>query len=356
MVMYFSFIRYAIGSNDLVPDVSAINWKDFLVFCQKQSITGVVFDGVKRYEAQEKLCIPKEILFEWVGLAEQIKYRNILTNRRCVELTEIFREAGFESCILKGQGNALLYPNTLSRTPGDIDIWVNGERGQVIDFVKERTTNVFEQYHHIDFPIFQDVPVEVHFTPANLTHPRYKKLFQKYAESVFDTENHHKVLLPNESIQVSVSTLDFNIVYQMAHMMTHFFDEGVGLRHLIDYYFVLKNLRLDSEEVQKRFKQFGLLKFAKGVMWIEKCLLGLDDKFLVVEPSEKIGRVIIHEVLEGGNFGKHDTRYVLRNYGLLGRAVSDGYRLLTLFTIFPSEVVWKLIWKIKNQKWKIKKW
>ena len=53
---------------------------------------------------------------------------------------------------LKGQGNSLMYPVPECRTPGDIDIWVFGDRKDITRFVKERTPNVFEQYHHIDFP------------------------------------------------------------------------------------------------------------------------------------------------------------------------------------------------------------
>ena len=43
-----------------------------------------------------------------------------------IHVSEWFRKKGFRTCILKGQGNAMMYPNPCSRTPGDFDIWVEG--------------------------------------------------------------------------------------------------------------------------------------------------------------------------------------------------------------------------------------
>ena len=43
-------------------------------------------------------------------------------------LQELRENEGFANCILKGQGNALLYPDPYMRTPGDIDIYLEGGR------------------------------------------------------------------------------------------------------------------------------------------------------------------------------------------------------------------------------------
>lgn len=60
----------------------------------------------------------------------------MLQNRRCVELVKSLQNDGFECCILKGLGNALMYPNPYSMTPGDMDILVRPkteERGKKYD-------------------------------------------------------------------------------------------------------------------------------------------------------------------------------------------------------------------------------
>ena len=244
---------------------------------------------------------------------------------------------------------------------GDIDIWVEGKRNIITEFVKKRTPKVFEQYHHIDFPIFKDISVEVHYTPGMIFAPQYNKKFQMYCIRKNVKKGSHGVDLPDGIGNINVPTKSFNAVYQMVHIMNHFFVEGIGLRHFVDYYYVLRKLKEDSIAmrdnlgVTQLFKDFGLLRFAGGVMWIEKECLGLEDKFLLVEPDERRGKVILEEMLEGGNFGHHDERYKSRNKGYLARGITDVYRLLKLATVFPTESMWKIYRKIGNQWCKIKK-
>ena len=113
----------------------------------------------------------------------------------------------------------------------------------------------------------------------------------------------------------------------MAHMMGHMFEEGIGIRHFIDYFYVLKALREEKnqEDFEPLFKQLGLLSFARGTMWIEREILGIDVDCLIVPEDEKIGRVILKEIEEGGNFGHYDQRYAARSKGLLMRGMADTY-------------------------------
>lgn len=95
-----------------------------------------------------------------------------------------------------------------------------------------------------------------------------------------------------------------------------------------------------------------MLKFARGVMWVEKEILGLDDKYLLTSPDERLGKAILKEIEEGGNFGHHDHRYKARNKGILMRGLVDSYRLLKLAYYFPEDALWKIIRKVGDQKWK----
>ncbi len=110
---------------------------------------------------------------------------------------------------------------------------------------------------------------------------------------------------------------------------------------------------LFREDYNSLFEDLGMLKFARGVMWIEKELLGLDERYLIAGPSERIGRLIKKEIEEGGNFGHYDERYKARRMGYLMRGLTDTYRLLKLATVFPSESLWKIYDKVLNQRWKV---
>ena len=160
---YLQFITYCLkDSSSPIPDVSGIDWQGLYMFCQQQAITGVVLDGIDRLSKTQKINIPQNLLFEWIGQVSQIEAQNKLVNKRVKELTESLREQGKKSCILKGQGNALMYPNPMHRQPGDIDVWLEGSKKEVAAFVHQRFPGMNVQYHHMNYPVFDDVDVEVH--------------------------------------------------------------------------------------------------------------------------------------------------------------------------------------------------
>lgn len=351
--LFYEIVQIALGiRHTLSCTPSDTEWPELFVMSQKQSVVGVNFKALQLL-SEQGIRPPVKLLYEWIGFSERIKQNNILLNKRSAEITSLFADAEYKSCILKGQGNALMYPVPESRTPGDIDIWVFGERKKITRFVKERTPNVFEQYHHIDFPIFNDAMVEVHYIPGSLLSPKYNKRFLEWCEMQKENIKENRV---KTEFGFYVPSVEFNAVFQMAHIFTHFFTEGIGLRHFVDYFYVLKNLESQKrKEIYEKLRWLGLEKFAQGVMWIEKECLALDDSYLLFEPDNKTGEFIKREMEEGGNFGQHDSRFAMRHHGLLARGVADTWRLLTLARMFPSESFWKVMEKIANQRWKIKR-
>lgn len=123
---------------------------------------------------------PIELIFEWIGISEQIKQHNLFLNTKCKELIELFQENGFQSCILKGQGNSLMYPEPLLRMPGDIDIWVKGSREEILSFCRSKYESSDVRCHHIQLPIWNNVDVEVHFKPTYSWNPRLSKRTNQY--------------------------------------------------------------------------------------------------------------------------------------------------------------------------------
>lgn len=95
----------------------------------------------------------------------------------------------------------------------------------------------------------------------------------------------------------------------MSHMYHHLFDGGIGLRQVMDYYFVLQNLDLekDRDELASSFEYIGMKKFACAMMYVLQVTMGLECEKMICEPSEKTGRFLLEEVVRGGNFGKYDN-------------------------------------------------
>ena len=334
--------------------VQQIDWDELLAFSAKQALVGVVYEGVKICRQQYPSVINRNQFYKWYIITEKKKQRLKFVNRRIEDLTGMFRQAGFRSCVLKGQGIARLYPVLESRIVGDIDIWVEGERKAITDFVHSKTPGTFEQYHHIDFPVFKDINVEVHYLPSQMSSPIHNRRLQNYYKDHQTEQFSNKC--PELGENVCIPTNRFNTIFLLSHMMRHFFNEGIGFRQLVDYYYLLKQgfSESDKKDFCETVDYLGMKKFAGAVMWIEANVLGLENEYLLIAPHEKAGNFLFREIMETGNFGNLDSRYSFRRHGALATGLTDIYRDFLLARMFPSEALWKPVAKLINQKWKIK--
>ena len=57
--------------------------------------------------------------------------------------------------------------------------------------------------------------------------------------------------------------------------------------------------------VSKELKHLGLWKFAGAVMYVLHEVVGLPEEKMIAPMAEKRGKLLLAEILNGGNFGKH---------------------------------------------------
>lgn len=324
------------------PFLRQVDWENFFQFCEIQAITGI---GLQALESIRKMFprdveIKTDLLFQWIGLSEQIRYKNILVNKRCGELGDFLSQQGKESRILKGQGNALMYPQPSLRTPGDIDVWIKGSKKEVVKFVQEKFPDERVQYHHMNYRVFDDVEVEVHYYPSFCYNKIHNKRLQSFFQAQSSTQFLHPVKLDGSDIAVNVPTVLFNLVFQLSHMMRHFFTQGIGLRQMIDYFYLLRQEidGRDKREFARILKRCGMYKFFCAVLWIEKCILDLEVNTDIAEPNERAGKLVLHEILKGGNFGfqyRHTGRSDITTY------INQIIYNLRYVCEFPSEPLWR---------------
>ena len=236
--IFFDFLRFCIGSAKEIPgSLKKVDWKELYAIAKKQCLVGVLFDGIKKLPA-EHVGMKKELLLQWMAESQMLEKTNVRLNDAVIHVSEWFSKKGFRTCILKGQGNALMYPNPYSRTPGDIDIWVEGEDKRVISFVRSISPHEKACYHHIEFPSYKGVEVEVHYRPSFLLCFWHNRKLQKYYERVKEDQFSHRVML-GEQGEIAIPTMEFNLIFQLTHIYAHLMNEGIGLRQLVDYYYVL---------------------------------------------------------------------------------------------------------------------
>ena len=312
----FEFLQVAAGNRkSLSVTINDSDWLRLFDFCKKQALIGVGFTAVEKLHAVGVVC-PAELRMKWMALALQIEKKNALLNEQCKKLTEQYGHDGLSTCILKGQGNCLNYPEELKkrRMPGDIDVWCIPPKDGLdiaiatgnndVEYVNYKGVNaVIEygrmqhrlagnnekpviRYHHIEAPKMEGTEVEVHFRVGFQNSPlrnwRMQRWFDAHADVCMKNKTHMGFAVPTSSV---------NVVYQMCHLFSHYFDEGLGLRQLMDYYFALrvwhndvmecKDLQsqgmwseglgtpvMSATEIMAVLRSFGMAKFAGAVMWI----------------------------------------------------------------------------------------
>ena len=349
--IFFDFLRFCIGSAKEIPgSLKEADWKELYAIAQKQALLGVLFHGIRQLPKQ--LAPEQKLLMQWMVMAEQIRKQNIRLFQDSVKVCLNFGNVGFANCILKGQGNALLYPNPYMRTPGDIDIYLSGGRRKIMKYVDQVCPNQVMRYHHVDFPVMKTA-IEVHFTPSYMFCPIHNRRMQKWFEEVMGEQCNHRVSLPDGYGEIHVPQVSFNVIYILSHLYRHIFTEGIGLRQLLDYYYVLisDDLLLIRDRVQKELKELGLWKFAGAIMYIMQEVFGMPASWLIVPPNEKYGKFVLNEVLEAGNFGKHDER---NRFGKskLGHNLQRVYRDMRLVRYFPAEALSEPIFRVWHFLWR----
>ena len=353
--IFFDFLQFCIKTVAEIPaSVKDADWKVMYAIAKKQALIGVLFHGIK--QLPKELAPDAGLLMQWMGMAQKIRQQNIRLFLDSAKVCKKFKEVGFRNCILKGQVNALLYPDPYMRTSGDIDIYLDGGRNRVMQYINKVCPNQVMRYHHVDFPVMKSA-IEVHFTPSYMFFPVHNRRMQKRFKKVMDLQCSNIVTLPDGYGEITVPTTSFNVIYILSHLYRHVFTEGIGLRQLIDYYFVL----VKSEErrvknltaLQRELKYLGLWKFAGAVMYVLHEALGLPEAKMIAPIDVNEGRFLLAEIMQGGNFGQFDTRLGSKeNEGKLHRYLRMSLRNLRFVKHYPTEALseplfrtWFALWK-----------
>ena len=469
---FFAFLKYCLGyKGDMSRVVASMDWQMLYSFASKQALLGLCFDGIERLgeeypEDLKRNPIGRELLMTWMGKAQQIRRQNRKVNTVAGKLFSMLREDGLRYCILKGQGNALMYPNPYSRTPGDIDVWIDASRERIIEYAQKK----FEleddiRLQHLETSL-DGVPVELHFFPCSMNNPIYHARLQKWFRRNADLQCSHIVGLPDEAGDIAIPTTAFNVIYQLTHLYHHFFDEGIGMRQIIDYFLVVndfsKNVFLDNDlsnhpvnfsnhpvplskegstfspspsssgsgdvtapsrcseplrskdggpskpspncagwdrldaigasksspncagwdrlaieednsagsttvvtssastalvVVQRELKYLGLWRFAEAVMYVLHEALGLPEEKMIAPMDEKRGKLLLAEILNGGNFGRHFTKYGhFTQQGMAKKYFLKIWRNMHFARYYPAEALsepifrtWHFFWRLKHR-------
>lgn len=407
--LFFEFLQVAIGNREsLSRELSDNEWQVVFRLLKEHALLGVGFTAVERLHANGVVC-PMQLRMQWYALVVQIERRNEQLNVLCKKVTEQYEHDGLSTCILKGQGNILNYPKRLGvrRQSGDVDVWatsINDDGLRIkdngiaiavhtgknkVEYVEYHGHKAIREYvmmqyrlkgidahpkacyHHIDAPDMDGIEVEIHYRPtfcrSFIRNRRMLKWFDIHASECMSNRT---------SDGFSVPTASFNMVYQMAHLFEHYFECGIGLRQMMDYYFTLqvwhsemmdfKNTQsqgmwseglgtsvISKTEVMSVLRSFGMGKFASAVMFVLQEVFAMPTHYYICEPNEKEGRKLLNEIMQGGNFGQYETRdAALKKGGMVKHGVWKLKRVMRLVRSYPEEALWEPVFRVWHLGWR----
>ena len=510
-MLFFELLQIAIGNRKMLSHTpTAEEWRELYTLAKKQAMVGIAFRGVEQLPKEQRP--PKQLLMLWYMVTERIKAMNTDLDRKALAVANKFLEEGFPGVVLKGQGIAQLYrveqiensklkiDNGLPegdareyendnenqgtgkisilnsqfsikeyRTPGDIDIWLHGERDEILEYVRRHIPDCKPVYHHVDFPVLDDVYIEVHFTPTWMNSPVRNRCLQRFfksmVNSLFNQRDKHTNLdasthtqacaghpdegfgltqkaqkaqnlhdaspvpsgviacsdhetkfagrrekqlhglheysgasetkiishgcsridtdsriaslacghpdgtvdrrpltvdtcLDSKQATLPVPNAAFNRIYILVHIYRHLFAEGVGLRQLLDYYFVLQQgfTEVEREETLRTLRSLGMMRFTRAVMWVLQEVYGMPDRYLLTSPDEEEGEFLLDEIMLAGNFGKYDERMQrAEGEGTFRWGLRKVIRNFRFVRSYPSEVLWSPLFKVWHLFWRIRR-
>lgn len=414
-IIFFELLQVAIGNRQSLSVIpSRKEWSHLFEIAKKQALAGISFTALNKIFPASPIDegkaegIDKELFFEWLGIASIIVQRNNKLNDECIKVCAELKHNGFRCCILKGQGNHEYYPEHLEgyRTPGDIDIWCipkdqisiavgDNERVEYANYSGNRAIVEYillqsriqklngEKgwyelgYHHTSYFLLSGTELELHYRPTWLSSPLRNIAMQRWFKKQMDIQ-----LDGREYKGFSVPTVGFNVVYQMTHIFNHMFEEGIGLRQLLDYYMVLRmyhndlgeladhkssmgmwvenmSISLPSHaEITHTLSTFGLRKFAGAVMWVLQKVFAMPNCYMICPANEKEGRFLLREIMASGNFGISDNRIkYLHTKSGVNRKIAQLKHTFRLLKHYPEETIcspfriYHVIWR-KLSLWK----
>lgn len=369
-------LQIAIGNREKLSCTPSIaEWTTLFLDAQKQALVGLLACGIERLPKEQQP--PQEILFPWIGLTVKIEQRNLVTTKACFRLVDKLEKDGYKACVMKGQANHAYYPIELARrrSCGDIDVWVvpddkecKNQRSTAVGKVKKdvrRVMNYLEKNYtltglcwlHASMNDEEGIPIEVHFRPSFMNEPLHNRRFQKHFKDIVKCSCRKDI----DGGQLSAMKVDEDVIYQMNHIYRHLIDEGVGMRQVVDYYFLLRawngqHVRT-KEETMKIVSWLGMRRFAGALMYVLHEVCGMSDELLLCPASKKDGQFLMSEIMLAGNFGHSDKRMMaLSSQSVLSRQISQAWRRfkrnIRFLTSYPGEVICEPFARMCHFIWK----
>lgn len=312
---------------------------------EEQSIIGLVAAGL---EHVVDVKVPKMVSLQFAGDALVLEEHNRAMNDFIATLVDKMKMAGIYTLLVKGQGVAQCYERPLWRACGDVDFFLDADNYEKAKEFLTPLANFIEQERveakHLGMKIDPWV-VELHGTLHCRLSKRINKGLDIIQQDVFC--NGAVRTWQNGNTEISLPSVENDAIYVLTHILSHFYQGGIGLRQICDWCRLLWTYRdsLKHGLLESRIRKMGLMTVWKVFGSFSVEYLGMPKEAMpFYSPETKWKRKadrMCSFIIEVGNFGHNrDMSYYSKYSYLVRKVISLGQRFRDIICharIFPLD-------------------
>ncbi|MEG2613731.1 MAG: nucleotidyltransferase family protein [Alistipes sp.] len=300
-------LRAGAADADQLRQVDAATWKKVMKLSGQQDVLGITYDALLTLGIEPLL--PQEIRLKWAVNVDRIEREYAHRHAVLERLAAFYASHNIPLMLLKGAGMAALYPTPAHRPSSDIDIWLHDQQVQADDLMRlEKGITIRHDTHHHTVFMFDEVIIENHFDFLNCaSHRSNRELEQdlrRYAKE-------RSAMFTVGAQQVELPSANFNALFLMRHMASHFAAIEINLRHIADWAMFLRaeGEQVDWTAVRAIYEEQHMLRFADAVTALCVEWLGVKNVPFAYENDKALCNTILNEILHPSFAEEHPTGF-----------------------------------------------
>lgn len=339
MDKFFELLQASIGTRDaLSHPLSLQEWKEVYRMSKQQGVTAVTFNFVKSLPKEE--APHRALALEWFSAATGIERTLLQMQMVAEDFAKRMKEKQIPVVVLKGIAFAQYYPNPLHRECGDLDCYLMGKKEEGDQCALEMGGRLEESGYKHSHLSYKGLTIENHrfFTDLKNT-PRS-----------FLTERHLKELMQEDCTSLGNTSLlspslNFNALFLLKHAQGHFIDEGIRMRHVLDWALFLRKEQdhADWECLLPMMEDAHLTRFAGVMTAISVKHLNIDVrhkdlKALAEDAEPGMVNAVLADIM-----GEQPEIYVAGLWHKTKR-IARRFRRMWKFRTLASESYTRMVW------------
>lgn len=283
-----------------------INLDELFLEAARQS----VFLMAAEVALKQKDFLPKEMAVNIKKLAFTGLSKNNEVENHQKNLVKILDGNEINYCVIKGTSSASFYNKPQYRSLGDVDFFVDTKDIKKVSKILENEGYSKFLEEHENHVVFKKgrVSLEMHKNVAGMPGGENGKKISDFLENLVYNVTEKKIL---NTTYKAPSDKNHGVII-LLHTAHHLLNEGLGLRHLLDWGFFIEEYSKQAEcnEVFLPFlEEVKLLEFAKILTRTTEVYFGFNNKEFAKDVNEKLAEELMYDILSAGNFGNKDKVY-----------------------------------------------